>query len=378
MGGRAAPERRSLTGWLEERLNLTEMFSFLTNFGLFPAELDTRRPLGEAVSEALRRPMPSYARWPRVLGILSMLLFVFLCVTGVMLAFYYQPTPGEAYDSVTVIVRDVSFGWFVHQIHGWAADAFLLILLVRGWRLYFQGLYKPPRELLWIFAVVIFLVATHSDLTGRLLGWNNAGYWASVRAVDMLYSLPLLGPMFSFVVGGHHVDSLVLLRFYFLHVAVLPGLLCALFFLHFSGVRRVGLSHAAKDTPSGPGRFRVYLFNLLILTVLVFGTLVTLSTIVPEAFHSAADPFSTPPGARVPWYLLASHGFLESFPPLVPRWLRGLLLESILAGSILLPFIDRTRGRTARQRPLAIAVGVVVVGVWLLFTWIGYWMEMAP
>jgi quinol-cytochrome oxidoreductase complex cytochrome b subunit len=378
MGRRAGSKTRSLTDWLEERLNLTEMFSFLTNFVLFPAELDTRRPLREAVSEALSRPMPSYARWPRVLGILSVLLFLFLGVTGVMLAFYYQPTPSEAYDSVTAIVRDVSFGWFVHQIHGWAADAFLLVLLVRGWRLYFQGLYKPPRELLWMVAVVTFLAATHADLTGRLLGWNTAGYWSSVRAVDMLYSLPFLGPMFSFVVGGHHVDSLVLLRFYFLHVAVLPGLLCALFFLHFSGVRRVGLSHAPQDRPSGPGLFRVYLFNLLILTVLVFGTLVTLATIVPEAFHSVADPFSTPPGARAPWYLLASHGFLESFPAFVPRWLRGLLLESILAVSILLPFIDRSQGRTARQRRLAILAGLVVLVLWLLFTWIGYRMEMVP
>jgi len=73
---------KSLRGWLEERFNLTEMFSLLTSFGLFPAELDARRPLREAVDEALSRPFPSYARWPRVLGILSMLLFVFLALTG--------------------------------------------------------------------------------------------------------------------------------------------------------------------------------------------------------------------------------------------------------------------------------------------------------
>ena len=156
MGLRKGSQQRSLTGWLEKRFNLTEMFSFLTNFGLFPAELDTSLPLREAVDDALGRPMPSYARWPRVLGILSVLLFAFLVVAGVMLAFYYQPTPSEAYESVTIIVRDVSFGWFVHQIHGWAADAFLLILLIRGWRAYFQGLYKSPREALWVLAIVTF------------------------------------------------------------------------------------------------------------------------------------------------------------------------------------------------------------------------------
>jgi quinol-cytochrome oxidoreductase complex cytochrome b subunit len=369
------PQHHSLIGWVEERFNLTEIFSFLTNFGLFPAELDTRLPLRDSIDEALGRPMPSYARWPRVLGILSVLLFAFLALTGVMLAFYYQPTPSDAYESVTIIVRDVSFGWFVHQIHGWAAQAFLLILLIRGWRLFFQGLYKPPREALWMVAVITFLAATHCDLTGRVLGWNAQGFWSAVRAVDMLYSLPVLGPVFAFVVGGSNVDSLVLLRFYFLHVTILPGLLLVLFFLHFSGVRRVGLSHQAAESRSGLGVYRVYLFNLLILTVLILGTLVTLATIIPSTYEEPADPFSTPSGARAPWYLLASHGFLESFPVSVPRWARGLLLEAILAFSIFVPFIDRSPRRTARERRLAIALGVVVLLLWLLFTWIGYRME---
>jgi quinol-cytochrome oxidoreductase complex cytochrome b subunit len=365
-------------GWIEKRFNLTEIFSFLTNFGLFPVELDTRLPLRDSLDEALARPMPSYARWPRVLGILSVLLFAFLALTGVMLAFYYQPTPSGAYESVTVIVRDVSFGWFVHQIHGWAAHAFLLVLLIRGWRLYFQGLYKPPREALWMVAVVTFLAAIHSDLTGRVLGWDAHGFWSGVRAVDMLYSLPVLGPLFAFVVGGSNVDSLVLLRFYFLHVTILPGLLLALFFLHFSGVRRVGLSHQASESRSGIGVYRVYLFNLLILTVLIFGTLVTLATIVPSTYEEPADPFTTPPGARAPWYLLASHGFLESFPSFIPRWVRGLFLEAILIGSILLPFIDRSARSTARERYFAITLGVAVLLLWLLFTWIGYRMEVGP
>lgn len=370
------PKRTSVTRWIEERFNLTEMFSFLTNFGIFPFELDTSLPLREAIAGALRRPMPSYARWPRVLGLLSVLLFAFLVITGLMLALYYQPTPARAYESVTVIVRDISFGWFLHQIHGWAADAFLLILLVRGWRFYFQGLYKPPREALWIIAIVTFLAATHVDLTGRLLGWDEQGYWNAVRAVDMLYSLPLLGPLFAFVVGGHVVDSLVLLRFYFLHVAILPMLLTVLFFLHFSGVRRVGLSQLPEESPSGPAVYRMYLYNVLILTVLIFGVLVTLATIVPAAFEKVADPFSTPAGARAPWYLLGSHGFLETFPVVVPRWVRGLALEAILAFCILLPFIDRSPGRTMRERRRANVLGLLVLVVWLLFTWIGYRMEV--
>lgn len=368
----------SLTRWIEKRFNLTEIFSFLTSFGLFPTELDTRKPVREAVSEALSRPVLSYARWPRVLGIISFLLFVFLGITGLMLAFYYQPTPSDAYNSVTVIVRDVSFGWFVHQVHGWAATMFLLVLLIRLWRFYFQGLYKAPREALWIVAILTFLAATHADMTGRLLGWNDQGYWTSLRAVELLYSLPVLGPLFGFLIGGSNLGSLVLVRFYFLHVAVLPAIILIFFFLHFSGVRRLGLSAAGEALQSGGPRYRVYLYNLLILIVLVFGTLISLAVLAPAVYQSPANPFSTPPGARPPWYLLASHGFIESFPAFVPRWLRAFLLEGILLISILVPFIDRRPASESGRRWVAKLVGVGVLVAWLVFTWIGYRLEAGP
>lgn len=368
---------QSLRGWLEERFNLTEMFSLLTSFGLFPAELDARRPLREAVDEALSRPFPSYARWPRVLGILSMLLFVFLGLTGVMLAFYYQPTVSEGYASVTTIVRDVTFGSFVHQVHGWGARLLVLILMVRVWRFYFQGMYKGPREALWVVSTFLFLAAAGADFTGRLLPWDERGYWATIRGLEILAALPVVGPLFGFLVGGTNVDSLILIRFYFLHAAILPALILVLFYLNFSAVRRVGLSASPGESRAAAGVFKVHLYNMLILASLVFGFLVTLAIVLPSPFVRAADPFVTPPGVRPPWYLLAWYGFLESFPSLVPRWVRGLLLEAILAFCILLPFIDRSPGRAASERRRAILLGAVVLALWILFTWMGYRMEAA-
>ena len=189
--------KRALFAWLEARFNLTEMFSLLTSFGLFPSELDTRRPLREALRDALERPLPSYVQWPRVLGPLSFILFLFVGLTGVLLAFYYEPTATGAFASVTTIVRDVNFGWFVHQTHRWGATLLLMILLVRLWRFFFQGLYKTPREAIWIVAVLTFLAATHADLTGRLLVWDERGYWTTVRAVELLYTLPGVGGLFA-------------------------------------------------------------------------------------------------------------------------------------------------------------------------------------
>jgi quinol-cytochrome oxidoreductase complex cytochrome b subunit len=366
---------RTVIEWLEARFNLTEIFSFLTSFGLFPAELDSRKPLRDALREGLEQPLPSYARWPRVLGILSLLLFVFLGATGAMLSFYYQPTVAEAYGSVTTIVRDVSFGWFVRQVHRWGANLLLVILIVRVWRFYFQGMYKAPREALWILSVLAFLVASHADFTGRLLGWNANGYWTAVRAFEVIQSFPVLGPLFAFLVGGSNVDQLVLTRFYVLHIAFLPGLLLGIYYLNFSGVRRVGLSALPGERRSGVGVYKVYLYNLIILLVLVFGCLITLAMVLPEPFVQAADPLMTPPGARPPWYLLASHAVLELLPPTVPRAVRGLFIEAILAATILLPFLDRTPGRSARDRRVAIVVGVAFIALWAFFTWLGYRME---
>jgi len=365
--------RRSFWSWLEARLNLTEIASFLSVFGLLPAELDTRKPLRQALDEALSRPLPSYARWPRIMGILSFILFVVLAVSGMMLAFYYQPTASEAYGSVTSIARDVTAGTLVNQMHRWAATLLLLILAARIIRFFFGGMYGRSREVIWMLAMVTFVVATFADLTGRLLPWDARGYWTTVRAREVTDALPIIGPLFSFLVGGAGLDSLVLTRFYILHIIALPILLLVLFYLHFSSVRRVGLS--ADAAAPGSRSLRVALYDLLLIVVFLIGALATLAILLPHPFDVAADPFATPPGSRPPWYLLAPHALLESFPPLVPRYLRGLFLEALFAAVLLLPFIDRGAVERQGRRPAAIALGALALLLWAALIWKGWHLE---
>jgi ubiquinol-cytochrome c reductase cytochrome b subunit len=350
------------------------MFSLLTSFGLFPAEVDTRKPLRAALAEAMSQPMRSYARWPRVLGILSILLFGFVAVTGLMLTFYYQPTPRDAHESVTLLVRDVSFGAFVHDCHGWGATALLVVLVLRVGRFFLQGMYKAPREALWVIAVLSCVVAALGSFTGRLLPFDARGYWITIRGLEVLGTLPVLGSLVRFFAGGESIDSLVLLRFYVLHVLILPALLLFLFYLHFSTVRRVGLSVTTTEAPVAR-TFRVHVYGLLILNVFILGGLVTLATLVPTTFHQAADPFSTPAGIRPPWYLLAPHAILEWLPGILPRWSHGLLLELGLVAVIALPFIDRSPGRGLRGRPLAVALGCGALAAWVALSWAGFRME---
>jgi quinol-cytochrome oxidoreductase complex cytochrome b subunit len=365
-------DKKSFLGWLEARVNLTEIVSFLSVFGLLPAELDSKKPLREAVRGAMAQPLPSYARWPRVLGILAFLLFIFLAVTGMMLAFYYQPTAEQAYPSVTLIARDVAFGTLIHQIHYWSAALLLLFLGARVVRFFFQGLYARGREVVWIAAVLTFVGAAITDLTGRLLPWDASGYWTTVRAREVTDTFPVLGPITSFLVGGSGLDSMVLTRYYLLHIAIFPMIVLTLFYLHFSSVRRVGMSQVGP-APSSRS-LRVAMYDMLLLVIFMVGALMTLAVLFPQAFDVPADPFKTPPDARPPWYLLAPYALMEGLS-FLPKFIRGLIPEAILAAVICLPFLDRESG-TGTQRRLFRYAGIALLAAWAILTWAGWFMEV--
>jgi cytochrome b6 len=365
----------SFLAWIEDRVSLTEIVSFLSLFGLLPAELDSRKRLREALAESMGRPRPSYARWPHVLGILSFILFLFLVVTGSLLSFYYQPTAAEAYRSATSIARDVTLGAIIHQAHRWASILLLGVLLLRVLRFFFSGLYARGREMVWMVAVLTFGVAMIADLSGRLLPWDARGYWTMIRAREVFDELPIIGPLSTFLVGGTGLDSLILTRFYVLHILTLPCLLLVLFYVHFSSVRRVGLSRV-DAAPAVRRSLGVAMYDVILIVLFLVGGLVTLTVLWPHPFDVVADPLVTPPNARPPVYLLAPHALQEMIPSIVPVFLKGLFLEGLVAVVLLLPFIDRSGGTGPRRR-LVVALGLLVCVLWIVLTWWGYRMEVA-
>lgn len=356
--------------WLEERLNATELFSFLTHFGLLYTPIDTRRPLREVLRDIAVQPMVSYARWPHVLGLLTAVLFGLQVVSGVLLAFYYQPTAAAAYGSTRLIVRDVPLGWLVHHVHAWGSYLLVAVVLVRIVRLFWDGLYRAPREVLWFSAVALGWLALQADFTGRLLPWDVQSYWSAVRGLEVVWALPVVGPVLSFLVGGRTMSEDVLNRFYVLHIIVLPALYLGFVWVTFATMRHVGLSRAGA-APEPTTTFRRHVANMLILTLVLFAILVTLATLLPFRFHGAADPYLTPRGVRPPWYMLSVYTVFQA--PL-PTWLTGL---PILAVALALPFLPallhaaRNRFDEKRLR----TAGVAVFAVWLALTVAGFFVE---
>lgn len=358
--------------WLEQRLNLTEIFSFLSHFGLVYAPVDNTRPVREVMREVAGMPVPAYTRGPRVLGLLTAILFGLEVVTGVLLAYYYRPTPEAAFESTRDIVRDLPLGWLIHQVHGWGAWLLAVIVVVRLVRFCWDGLYRAPREVLWWSAVAMTWLVLQSDFTGKLLTWDSHAYWSAVRGMEVVFALPVAGPVLAFLLGGRTLNEDVLLRFYVLHLLVLPTAFAVFLYLTVATLRRVGLSPVTEPRTGGATTFRDHLYGMAILTALMLGVLATLAVMAPFRFGAAADPYSTPAGVRPPWYMLAPYAVIEYGPG--PTWLLGFGLLVVAFAVLLMPmWAPRVAGDRSVRRVRV--VGIVALAAWVAFSIAGAVLE---
>lgn len=365
---------RGWLGWLERRINVTELFSLLSHFGLVYTPVDTSRPMREALRDVAASPVPTFGRWPRLLGLVAAVFFGLQALTGLLLAHYYRPTPEAAFASTRLIARDLPFGWFIHQMHGWGAIALAVIVITRLARLYWQGLFRAPREVLWLSGAAMVGVVALADFTGRLLPWDHEGYWSVVRGLEVLAAVPVLGEIVTFALGGQLVNADLLTRSYVMHILLLPAALAALLYVTFATLRRVGLSPETGEPAGGSTSFREHVYAVTILQVLAFGLLVSVAVLAPFPFIAEADPYQTPTGVRPPWYLLAPYAVLERMPG--PRILPGGLLLVAVAAFLAAPFLFRgDDARSARGR--ARIVGVVLGGLWLGLTVAGAFLDRA-
>lgn len=369
----AAPTgRQGWIAWLERRINLTELFSLFSHFGLVYTPVDTSRPLREALRDVAAQPVPTFARWPRLLGLVAAVFFGLQALSGLLLAHYYRATPEAAFASTRLIARDLPFGWFIHQMHSWGALLLIVILIARLARLYWQGLFRAPREVLWLSAAAMVGVVALLDFTGRLLPWDHEGYWSVVRGLEVLGGMPVLGGMLTFSLGGQVVNADLLTRSYVMHVLILPAVLAGLLYVTFATLRRVGLSPESGEAKGGSTSFREHMYAVTILQVLAFGLLVSVAVLVPFRFVAEADPYSTPGGVRPPWYLLAPYFVLERLPGFAAGWVALLLALALLFGPFLFRGSD-ARASLGRAR----LWGIVLVVVWIALTAAGVFLDRA-
>ncbi|MEW5867735.1 MAG: cytochrome b N-terminal domain-containing protein [Chloroflexota bacterium] len=206
--------------------------------------VDERYHVSEPLSKVLNKPVPKFAlRWWYCLGGITAFLFVTQAATGIMLAFYYQPTPDAAYASIQFIETQVRFGAAVRAIHHWAANGMIVMCIAHMLRVFIMGAYKPPRELNWVSGVLLLILTLAFGFTGYLLPWDQRAFWATTVGSEIAGSIPVIGnPALIFLRVGWDVGAQTLSRFYALHVIAIPIITLVFMGTHFLMIRQQGIA----------------------------------------------------------------------------------------------------------------------------------------
>jgi quinol-cytochrome oxidoreductase complex cytochrome b subunit len=183
------------------------------------------------------------------LGIISAILFGILVFTGILLMFYYVPSVERAYVTMKEIQFSIPLGQFTRNMHRWAAHAMVLSVIFHMIRVFYTGAYLPPREFNWVVGVMLLVITLGASFTGYLLPWDQLSYWAITVGTNIAGYAPGAGDLArEFLLGGREVEQSTLIRFYTLHIAVLPVLITLLVSVHIWRVRKDG-GLAVNDTP---------------------------------------------------------------------------------------------------------------------------------
>jgi len=265
-------------------------------------------------------------------GSLAMLVLVIQIVTGIFLVMHYKPSAAEAFASVEYIMRDVPAGWFIRYMHSTGASAFFIVVYLHMFRGLMYGSYRQPRELIWIFGMLIYLCLMAEAFFGYLLPWGQMSFWGAQVIVNLFDALPLIGPDLSTWIRGDFVISdATLNRFFAFHVIAIPLALLGLVAAHIMALHEVGSNNPdgveikkhkdAQGHPVDGIPFHPYYtvkdivgavaFMFLFFLVVFFmpemgGYFLEYNNFIP------ADPLKTPPHIAPVWYFTPYYSILRA------------------------------------------------------------------
>jgi ubiquinol-cytochrome c reductase cytochrome b subunit len=320
-------------------------------------------------------------------GVLSLVALVLQLVTGIFLTMHYKVGEATAFDSVEYIMREVPFGWLLRYMHSTGASFFFIVVYLHMFRAMLYGSYKAPRELLWLFGMMIYLALMAEAFMGYVLPWGNMSFWGAQVIVNLFGTIPVIGPgLVEWIRGDYGIADATLNRFFSLHVVAVPLVLLLLVALHLVALRHNGSNNPdgieikEKKGPDGKpldgipfhpyytvkdlvglGVFLV-LFAIVVFFVPTFGGL-----FLEKPNFEPANPLSTPDHIVPVWYFTPYYAILRAVPD---QQLGALLMAASVAVFIVLPWLDRSPVKSTRYRPLTwkIALGIFVVS----FVMLGY------
>jgi ubiquinol-cytochrome c reductase cytochrome b subunit len=324
---------------------------------------------------------------------------------------HYKPDAALAFGSVEFIMRDVPGGWLIRYVHSTGASAFFVVVYLHMFRAMLYGSYREPRELVWIFGVLIYLTLMGEAFFGYLLPWGQMSYWGAQVIVNLFGTVPFIGPDLALWIRGDYVVSdATLNRFFALHVIALPLALVGLVVAHLLALHDVGSNNPdgieIKKKKGADGRpldgipFHPYYTVKDIVGAVVFlAIFFAVMFFVPEMggyfleYNNfiPADPLKTPPHIAPVWYFTPYYTILRAVPPLFNSQFPGVLAMGMAVMILFfLPWLDRGAAKSIRYRgayyKTALAIFVVaflVLGylgtepttVWGQFTFDAFFLD---
>jgi cytochrome b-561 len=371
----------------------------------------------------------TYSFW---LGTVSAALLLLLVLSGLPLLFLYVPSVERAYASVKDIEYVVTFGTWMRSVHRFAAHFMVAAVFLHLVRVFLTGAYKngigqgQKREINWVLGVAMLLLTLFLSFTGYLLPWDQLAYWAVTVGTNIASSIPFIGPTVrELLLGGRTIDQPTLIRFYVLHVIVLPGGLLALLAYHMWRVRKDGgLARADRagrypqPVESTPVATKTYTLlgvargtapavrtrtledpavsvnavpdltrRTAIVVLATMAAMSILAALVGSPLEEAANPLVTPNPAKAPWYFLWLQEIVTDTTVKIGSFtingafVGGVLLPGLLIGVLTAwPWIDRSGRASAgvwfpRDRRTQNALFLLVVAFVIALTLLGTFMR---
>ncbi|MDE2090971.1 MAG: cytochrome b N-terminal domain-containing protein [Gammaproteobacteria bacterium] len=311
-------------------------------------------------------------------GSIALLILVNQLITGIFLAMNYKPAADAAFASVEYIMRDVNWGWLIRYMHSVGASMFFIVVYLHMFRGVMYGSYKKPRELLWIFGMLIYLALMAEAFMGYLLPWGQMSYWGANVIISLFGAIPGIGNgLEQWIRGDFYISDITLNRFFALHVAAVPLVLLGLVVFHLIALHEVGSNNpdgveikkrkGADGHPLDGIPFHPY-YTIkdicgVILFVAIFAAIIFFAPGVHGLFlepanFEPANALKTPSDIHPLWYFGPYYAILRSIPN---KGLGALALLMAIVILFVLPWIDRHPVKSIRYR------GLLYGGLLMLF-----------
>lgn len=307
-------------------------------------------------------------------GVLSLLVLVNQLLTGIWLTMSYTPTAEGAFASVEYIMRDVDYGWIIRYMHSTGASAFFAVVYLHMFRGLLYGSYKKPRELVWLFGMLIYLCLMAEGFMGYVLPWGQMSYWGAQVIVSLFGAIPVVGDsIVQWVRGDFLISGITLNRFFALHVVAIPLILVMLVVLHLLALHEVGSNNpdgieikkkkGANGKPLDGIPFHPYytVHDLVGIAVFLF-VFCFILLFMPEmggyfleyANFEIANNLKTPAHIAPVWYYTPFYAMLRATTlewfGLSSKFWGFVVMAAAIAIMFVLPWLDRSKVKSWRYK----------------------------